>query len=347
MKFSAKMIAHPRFRSVAIMFAVVATCASPAGAQVAPGVKIDAEATARIEKASTDPFRWIILHSKPRATATPAAPPTPAPQIAVKPVPKPPRRNTGNSKPEPETTRPADTVAAVPNIQPTTPAAQANTAATATATMSSDDSGVVEGDLIHEVIDFDVLKSSLGNTVEGTNGATTGALNTFSFNSPSPVKAALGFDNKRKLMRVDYDVPETVGQYGGAGFKVNIAGDGKSMGQLVKGNTVNGMMIIEVDSSVKTRLKIFIVGPNENAKGSYPFFRLPVEPGLRTYGLMLADFITPSWDASAPDISQALEKVLGVGVEYSRGDAIGEGDKGTFWVGNIRFSNAKQVVAGK
>jgi hypothetical protein len=345
MKFSAKMIAHPRFRSVAIMFALVTTCASPAGAQVAPGVKIDAEATARIEKASTDPFRWIILHSKPRAAATPAAPPAPAPQIAVKPAPKPPRRNTGNSKPEPETARPADTVAVVPNIQSTTPTAQPNI--TATATINSDDSGVVEGDLIHEVIDFDVLKSSLGNTIEGTNGATTGALNTFSFNSPSPVKAALGFDNKRKLMRVDYDVPETVGQYGGAGFKVNIAGDGKSMGQLVKGDVVNGMLIIEVDSTVKTHLKIFVVGPNENTKGSYPFFRLPVEPGLRTYGLMLADFITPAWDASAPDIGQALGKVLGVGIEYSRGDAFGEGDKGTFWVGNIRFSNAKQVVAGK
>jgi hypothetical protein len=340
MNSNTKTAMNLRLKSVAIVFGVVAACLPPASAQDAPGIKLDSDATARIEKASSDPFRWIILHTKPRAnTPKPAqAAPAPAPQAAAKPAPKNTTRRN-NQKPELEVGKPTETA----QTQPATDTA--NTIASSA--VGNESASVMEGDLIHEVIDFDTVKSATGSNIEDHNGATTSGLNTFSFNSPSPVKAALNFDDKRKLMRVDYDVPETVGQYGGAGFRVAVAEGGKSMGALVKGEKVDGMLVIEVDSSVKTHLKIFIAGPTESANGAFPFFRLPVEPGLRTYGLMLADFITPPWDAAAPTISQTLSKVLGVGVEYSRGDAVGEGDKGTFWVGNIRFSNTKQVVAGK
>jgi hypothetical protein len=85
-----------------------------------------------------------------------------------------------------------------------------------------------------------------------------------------------------------------------------------------------------------------VQGPKSNSDGAYPYFILPVEPGLRTYGLTLADFVLPPWSATASSISEALTNVIGVGVEYSRGDASGQGDKGTFWVGSVRFSDIKQ-----
>jgi hypothetical protein len=321
------------------MLAVCALWATPlqvqaqaGGTEVAPGVSINAAAAAKIEKMSSDPFRWIILHAN--TVRTPAAADTSAATPS-----KPRAAPVRTAAPRTTPAKPSETLAiATPIPQPTTqvkiPAVDVN------------EQGVSEGAVLHKVIDFSTAKLRDDGAIETASGAFVGArVNTYSAKSPNPVEASSSFDKVRKLVRVDYSVPETVGSSGGAGVRINVEGEGVELKQLVNGENVSGMLVIDIDASAATSLKIALLGPVENPQGAYPYFRLPVEPGLRTYGLMLADFVQAPWSSTAADIATALTKVLAVEVEYSRGYALGKADKGTFWVGNIRISNLQQVAA--
>jgi hypothetical protein len=326
--------------SMLSILTVCALCAAPlhvhaqaAGStEVAPGVSINAAAAAKIEKMSSDPFRWIILHAN--TVRTPAAADTAVPG-------KPRAAPVRTAAPRTAPAKPSETLAiATPRPQ--------STAQVTNPTIDVNEQGVSEGAVLHRVIDFSTAKLRDDGAIETTSGANVAArVNTYSAKSPNPVEASSSFDKARNLVRVDYSVPETVGSSGGAGVRINVEGDGVDLKQLVNGENVNGMLVIDIDASAATSLKIALLGPSEHPQGAYPYFRLPVEPGLRTYGLMLADFVQAPWSSTASDIATALTKVIGVEVEYSRGFAMGKADKGSFWVGNIRISNVQQVAAAK
>jgi hypothetical protein len=305
------------------------------GTEVVPGVNINAAAAAKIEKMSSDPFRWIILHAN--TVRTPVAEPVPAATATSKPRAAPAR----TTAPRTVSAKPAEALAiATPKPEP---APQANNPS-----IDVNEQGMSEGAVLHKVFDFGTAKLRDDGAIETASGAYVAArVNTYSAKSPNPVEASSSFDKARKLVRVDYSVPETVGSSGGAGVRINVEGDGVDLKQLVNGENVNGMLVIDIDASAATSLKIALLGPSEHPQGAYPYFRLPVEPGLRTYGLMLADFVQAPWSSTASDIATALTKVIGIEVEYSRGFAMGKADKGSFWVGNIRISNVQQVAAAK
>lgn len=296
------------------LFALMHTCAI-SWAQ-SPGAFIKPEAAARIEKLANDPFRWIILHGTAPKTTEPI-------------------KSSANQRATRTSTR--------------TPVNQSSETSTTNARSKQFASGalVSEGRVLRSVIDFASAKKMTDGSIEAIDGAFVEAkINTFSFNSPNPVSASLDFDTKRKLVRLDYGVPETVGLFGGAGIRINLVSEEVSLAkQLIQGDQVGGMLIAQIDVKFATRLKIFIIGHEDQLDGAYPYFILPVEPGLRTYGLLLEDAIQPEWSATAPDIAKVLQKVMGVGIEYSRGDALGQADHGSFWVGSIRFSQVKQVAA--
>jgi hypothetical protein len=285
-----------------------------------PALAEDIKPSERLQRAVDAPFRWILLHSaapRPRPTEPVADKPrpraaTPSKAAAV-PVPLPPAML-------------ADRVA--PPSPPPAPLAET----------------------VLDVIDMALARTQPSGVIEDPSGGyVQPLLRRYSTVSPNPVTASMQHEPERGLLRVDYTVPASVGAAGGTNVWLNLAGEGVDLRQLLPGGAGverpdgqaqpgDGLLEIELDVSAPTRLKVFIVGPTESPGGAYPYFILPVEPGLRRYGLLLSDFLQPAWASNAPDITLALSSALAVGVEYSRGDAGGLADQGSFWVGGVRFS---------
>jgi hypothetical protein len=305
----------------------------------------------KLEKMADSPFRWILLNSKIKRNANTTAETKPVeskPAVVAAPPPPQNRKPTapvtktakGKSKDTKLAAVPLSTIESVIKNPP--PAAVSENiklipTPVAPKTKSGDAN---QENVIYEFADFENAEKFANGNLEAKNGSWIGAdVNTFSQQRPNPVTASHILDKEKNLVRVNYDVPDTVGRYGGAGIIINSKGDGVNLEKMVDGKNVNGILVIEIDVTVATRLKISVQGPKSNTEGAYPYFILPVEPGSRTYGLVLADFRTPAWSANAPSIQEALGNVKAVAVEYSRGDAFGQGDKGSFWVGEIRFSD--------
>jgi hypothetical protein len=194
-------------------------------------------------------------------------------------------------------------------------------------------------DILFEVFDSDEAKVLVDRSIsDAAGGFFMPAPFTYSETKPNPVKASFSFDEKTKLVRLNYDVPVSVGYFGGAGVTAFAPNDGKDLSSLIKNGQVTGLLVLRLGSQTETRVKVSVIGPQERADSSYPFFILPLKPGLHTYGLELADFKQPPWAATAPSIEQALSKVVAVSVEFARGNANGMPDKGEIEVGDIRFS---------
>jgi hypothetical protein len=306
------------------------------GAQGGQGVQISPEAAARIEKLSKAPFRWISMQSDaPRPTGSDGAPrraatPAPAPAAPV-------RRPTEQARaPAPSANdKPVTPTQAAPREKVT---AQEEAARK---TVEVVDASLSEGNVLFRIADFSTAEMTPNGLIKMEQGTSISEkIITFSENSPSPVAANHFFDTAKKMVRVDYKVPASVGGFGGAGIRTFTPGDGIDLSSAVVGSEVKAFLILDLDVSVATTLKIILVGPKNNATGAFPYFKLPVVPGRKTYGLFLDDFITPAWAKNAPDIDTAMTNVMGIGVEYSRSDALGQGDQGSFWVGNIRISEA-------
>lgn len=325
--------------------------------QATKGLNLDAEAAARVEKLSKDPFRWIILHSKtsrPKVSEV-LEPPVQSPDQprAKASVDKkvtanlskvlPPARVTANVTQGTSGNKAANLVVASPVITPGLPPGSPLT--------GTEDKGVglQVGKVLADIIDFSDVKVKFGGTIEAVSGASVyGRPVIFSARSPNPVVASLSLDREKKMARLEYDVPEGAGSFGGAGIKVDLATDGLDLSQLVRGDITDGLLSIEIDVNVASTLKIILMGPQNRPDAAYPSFRLPVEPGKRTYGLLLADFAAATWALGAPTIAETLKNIMGVGVEYTRSSALSPADRGVFWVGDIQINQAKQIaVAGK
>jgi hypothetical protein len=312
----------------------------------------DKEKILKLEKTADSPFRWILLNSKIKRNTTAPAELKPAESKPVVAVTAPPPQTTrkpptpvsktakGKSKETKVAAIPLSTIESVVKNPPPAAISEDTKLAPVSVTPKAKSRDANQENIIYEFADFEDAEKFANGNLESKNGAWIGSeVNTFSQQRPNPVTASQVLDKVKNLVRVNYDVPDTVGRYGGAGIIVNSKGEGVNLEKMVDGKNVNGVLVIEIDVTVATRLKISVQGPKSNTEGAYPYFILPVEPGIRTYGLVLEDFRTPAWSANAPSIQEALGNVKAVGVEYSRGDAFGQGDKGSFWVGEIRFSD--------
>jgi hypothetical protein len=360
--------------AAACLATLCAAHAANAQVQAPNRMVMDADTAARVEKLSTDPFRWIILHSKNAAPRPATAAESAAqPQEPIRPKATLEKKSAVNAAKIEAAKRPvlvgrqavavaesapvgakpatigvpAPVAAYVPPVAPVTlPAAApaAQPAATENAGAS-----LQVGKVLADIMDFDGVSLAPNGAILASSGASVfGRPNTFSAKKPNPVLASLDLDKVKKMARLDYEVPESAGSFGGAGIRVGVAGDGIDLSQLVSASAVDGLLSIEVDVTVATTLKVILIGPTERPDGAYPSFRLPVEPGRRTYGLLLTDFATATWVSGAPDIAEVLKNLKGVGVEYTRSSGLSPTDTGVFWVGDIHINQAKQVVsAGK
>ncbi len=343
--------------SVGLTLLTLVTCAGAQDVSQAPKrFEMDAETAARMEKLSKDPFRWIILHSK---TPTPKAKEAaeiavqnaeprvrPAVEIAKK-LPE----NIAKTEPAKRTAPAlAQPVAKTADMSPAVAkTSQSVTVAPVTKAAADKDISLQVGKVVAEVMDFSDVKVKFNGTIEAASGASIfGRPITFSARNPNPVVASLSLDKDKKMARLEYDVPEAAGSFGGAGIKIDVAADGLDLSQLVGGEVVDGLLSMEVDTTVAMTLKVILMGPQQRSDAAYPSFRLPIEPGRRTYGLLLADFAAATWTLGAPGIAETLKNVIGVGVEYTRRSAFSPTDRGVFWVGDIQIHQAKQIaVAGK
>lgn len=351
--------------------ASAASAAAPAPA-ASSSANPATEEMRRAQKMAEQPFRWIILSSNiQRGRTTPTAPnapspttptttaPAPAPSAAPVAPPSPPRatspsvaRNVPARRPDPApaTVSPLSPSASKPTPSdtssssvPTASNASASGSVSVASMASEEDSGPPPRRVMLQVLDPATAERLPDGSYEDTSGSFVPAQpHHYSAQLPDPVLASLRLDGTRRLFRVDYNVPAAVGQSGGAGSRALLNGSGIALWPPANnGNLEDALLEVEVDASAPMRLKVFIVGPQARSDGAYPYFVLPVTPGLRTYGLYLADFVQPAWSSTAPDIREALQNVQGVGVEYSRGDALGKEDRGTFWFGAIRFSQPR------
>ncbi|NJS35415.1 MAG: hypothetical protein HC765_01645 [Brachymonas sp.] len=84
--------------------------------------------------------------------------------------------------------------------------------------------------------------------------------------------------------------------------------DGKDLSSLIKGDRASGVIVLRLGAIVETRVKISIIGPKERSDATYPFFILPLKPGLHTYGLELADFKQPPWAKMPPRLNKRFKK---------------------------------------
>jgi hypothetical protein len=305
----------------------------------------------KLEKLADSPFRWILLNSKIKRNSVapsevkPAEPKpvvvaTPPPPTSRKPVAVVAKVAKSKLKDTKVSVVPLSTIESVIKNPPPAAVSEDTKLTPAPVTPKSKSRDNNQENVIYEFADFDDAEKFANGNLQAKNGSWIAAdVNTFSQQRPNPVTANHILDKEKSLVRVNYDVPDTVGRYGGAGIIINSKGEGVNLEKMVDGKNVNGILVIEIDVTVATRLKISVQGPKSNSEGAYPYFILPVEPGVRTYGLVLEDFRTPAWSANAPSIQEALGNVKAVAVEYSRGDAFGQGDKGSFWVGEIRFSD--------
>jgi hypothetical protein len=208
----------------------------------------------------------------------------------------------------------------------------------------------METERVQTVIDMDSAVVSPQGLISDPQGGgyVSPMLNRYSERKPNPTKSSMTLDSQAGLLRVDYKVPADVGAHGGTDIFLQLPDDGADLSALLvpASNDAletdlpppgSGLLEIELDTTVFTRLKIALVGPQERPDGAYPYFILPVQPGRRIYGLWLADFRQAHWVKGAPDLNTALRRVLAVSVGYSRGEAQGVGDEGRFSVGQVAF----------
>jgi hypothetical protein len=293
------------------------------------GTQPDVDAQERVKRQADSPFRFIIMNSKINRVA----------QATSEPPKEPTKKELAKSAPvKPE----ARTAAKAPEVKvPAAPVVTAKTPASAQSVPVQD-----EGKTVAEIFDIDNAKLMVdGSLGDSRGGFILPTVFTYSEKKPIPATAKFAYEPQIKKVRVDYKVPESVGYFGGAGVKVYAPGDGLDMSELVDGDKTSGLLVIELGSNVNNRLKIAVIGPKEQESIDYPFFILPVEKGVRTYGLELADFRQPPWSSTAPNIQQALKRMVGVSIEYARGNANGMADEASFFVGSVRIDVPKDSVA--
>jgi hypothetical protein len=332
-EYTMKYITHSVV-SVSLLAAVVFLVhSSSVLAQVDTNVKqFDAETQERLKRQADSPFRFIIMNSNINRTARYSADTQP-----------------DASKKEPALAKPVSaakvenrTSAKVPATKPVTPIAVAAKPTTAAEAPAVQETMKTLSEL------FNISRAQVlsdGSLSDSAGGFVLPTVFTYSEKKPNPAKGKFNYEPQNKKVRVDYTVPESVGYFGGAGVTVFAPGNGLDMSELIEGEQTKGLLVIELGSNVNNRLKISIIGPKERDDTSYPFFILPVEKGVRTYGLELADFRQPPWASSAPDIQQALKNIVAVSVEYARGNANGMADEASFFVGSIRIDLPKDPLA--
>jgi hypothetical protein len=316
------------------ILACLAACVCMAGPIVHAQVDADADAKQRAERLATSPYRWILLAGKvkpkpaetdkaeteqdaPKAAAADRRMRTPAP---VK------KGSSRNSVPAPGEPVPSAPVAVNPVAKPVPVATQ-------TPEPSSGE------EIVFELFDAAGAKLLADKSVTDAGGGFFLPVAwTYSESVPNPVKASFFFDDKSRLINLSYDVPKSVGYFGGAGVTAYAPDDGKNLSVLVKDGRANGLLVVRLGTPVETRVKISVVGPSERSDSSYPFFILPLKPGIHTYGMELADFRPAPWAKAAPMMEETLAKVIAVSVEYAHGNANGLAPQGQIQVGDIRFS---------
>jgi hypothetical protein len=321
----------------------------------------DPEAIERAKRLAESPYRWIILADQIKSKRTgnsaetpankgPASPTAPAARVPSAPS----ARASTRSAPPPQssvnTTSPAIQVApqvstgSAPVVANLNTATNTLTSTTVPETKANVDSSVNSSEkVVFELFDTSEAKVLAdGSIADSQGGFFLPTVFTYSETKPNPVKANFSYEDSNRLIRFSYDVPASVGYFGGAGVVAYAAADGKDLSGLIKNDRATGVVVLRLGAMVETRLKISIIGPKERNDSSYPFFILPLKPGLHTYGLELADFKQPPWVKDAPTIEEALRNVVGVSVEYARGNANGLVDKSEIRVGDIRFSSLNQ-----
>jgi hypothetical protein len=326
--------------------ACLACCACLSASMTHAQSDLDAEAKQRAEKLAASPFRWIIMAGKVKAKAGEPgnADAAPNPQKAATDRPS---RAQAPARRVPNATAAAPAVPVPPaaaSPKAAEPAAAAPTTAAspapsaATAAVPKEPSAGEE--IIFELFEAEESKLLADNSVADQRGGFfLPAAWTYSENRPNPVKASFSYDEKSRLVKLTYDVPKSVGYFGGAGITAFAANEGKDLSSLVKDGRANGLLVIQLGSEVETRVKISLVSPVERKDDySHPFFVLTLKPGVHTYGMELADFRQAPWSKTAPTIEHALAKVLAVNVEYAHGNANGLAPQGQIQVGDVRFS---------
>jgi hypothetical protein len=318
----------------------------------------DSEAIERAKRLAESPYRWIILADKiksKRAANSSEIPANTGSSPPAAPTQRAPSARASNRAPESaqsSANRASQPVQAAAQAQTSSAPASANlnnakttpastTPANARAIAESSTSSTEK--VIFELFDTSEAKVlSDGSVSDSQGGFFLPTAFTYSEKKPNPVTAKFYYEDTNRLIRFSYDVPASVGYFGGAGVVAYAAADGKDLSVLIKNERASGVLVLRLGAMVETRLKISIIGPKERSDASYPFFILPLKPGLHTYGLELADFKQPPWVKDAPTIEDALQKVVGVSVEYARGNANGLVDKSEIRVGDIRFSSLNQ-----
>jgi hypothetical protein len=314
----------------------------------------DPEAIERAKRLAESPYRWIILADqiksrRPSAGSETPANPTPTPSAA--PVQRAANARSAARAPEaalPSASRASQQGQPTPSAQVGAASPSANSGSTATATASNTTAVVANANVAGEKVIFEVFDTSEakalsdGSITDSHGGFFLPTAFTYSESKPNPVQAKFSYQDADRLIRFSYDVPASVGYFGGAGVVAYTADGGKDLSSLIQSDRATGILVLRLGALVETRLKISIIGPKERNDASYPFFILPLKAGVHTYGLELADFKQPPWVKDAPTIEEALQKVVGVSVEYARGNANGLVDKGEIRVGDIRFSSLNQ-----
>jgi hypothetical protein len=318
----------------------------------------DPEAIERAKRLAESPYRWIILADQIKSKRTANSSETPASTAsnpAAAPAQRAPSTRASTRTPEPvqsSANRTSQPVPATPQASIGSAPANANvgsTTSTLASTTTANAKAIAESStnsaekVIFELFDTSEAKVlSDGSISDSQGGFFLPMVFTYSETKPNPVTAKFSYEDANRLIRFSYDVPASVGYFGGAGVIAYAAADGKDLSALIKNDRATGVLVLRLGAVVETRLKISIIGPKERNDASYPFFILPLKPGLHTYGLELADFKQPPWVKDAPTIEEALQKVVGVSVEYARGNANGLVDKSEIRVGDIRFSSLNQ-----
>jgi hypothetical protein len=318
----------------------------------------ESEAIERAKRLAESPYRWIILADqiKSKRAANSSEPPaSTASNPAAAPAQRAPSTRASTRTPEPvqsSANRTSQPVQAAPQASTGSAPANANvssTTSTLASTTTTNARAIAESStnsaekVIFELFDTAEAKVlSDGSISDSQGGFFLPMVFTYSETKPNPVKAKFSYEDTNRLIRFSYDVPASVGYFGGAGVVAYAAADGKDLSALIKNDRATGVLVLRLGALVETRLKISVIGPKERNDASYPFFILPLKPGLHTYGLELADFKQPPWVKDAPTIEEALQKVVGVSVEYARGNANGLVDKSEIRVGDIRFSSLNQ-----